>query len=468
MTPAARNVIFGAPFDPYRLGNNAAAYSLSGSPANATYLYDGSNRLYYVADRSGNSEVNGLVLPGVATNYASTPNAAANQIAADIALVGKCSLASLAASQCIIGKWASGNQNYLFYSNSSGGLTMEYSTNGSSNTIKNSTVTLASVGIAAFATWWLAVTQDVDNGAAGNDVKFWYSTNGTTWTQLGATVTTAGAITRFSSTSVVEIGSIRASLLPLTGIIERATIYNGIPTAFGGAGGTVAFDANFTIAAKFATSFTESSSNAATVTITQTAIALPARIHGARDLYQGLTASMPTFSVSGGYNIATFDGTADYLKSADFAGSTSASVYLTGSGVSWTDLRCLADFTQGANAGLLQIRQNTTTPNIGFLNSGGTQANTTELALGVRGVISVVNTAGGVNSIRINQLAANAGVAVSNSFGGVTLFARWATSTADRFANGTFSALLVRSVADNASNELRINRYFMRLGGIAG
>lgn len=48
---------------------------------------------------------------------------------------------------------------------------------------------------------------DVDNGSAGSTVKFYTSTDdGTTWTQLGADVVTAGVATIFASTANFSIG----------------------------------------------------------------------------------------------------------------------------------------------------------------------------------------------------------------------------------------------------------------------
>lgn len=53
----------------------------------------------------------------------------------------------------------------------------------------------------------LRVTLDVDNGAAGNDVKFYTApTIAGSWTQLGATVTTPGVTSVFAGTADLEVG----------------------------------------------------------------------------------------------------------------------------------------------------------------------------------------------------------------------------------------------------------------------
>ena len=78
----------------------------------------------------------------------------------------------------------------------------------------------------------LRVVLDVDNGAAGNDVKFYESTDqGATWVQIGATVTTAGVTSVFDSTAELQLGGRGGASAPgsnLLGRIYRAQIRNGI------------------------------------------------------------------------------------------------------------------------------------------------------------------------------------------------------------------------------------------------
>ena len=50
-------------------------------------------------------------------------------------------------------------------------------------------------------------TLDVDDGAGNRVYKFYTSTTGRTWTQLGATVTTAGTTSIFDGTRIVTIGA---------------------------------------------------------------------------------------------------------------------------------------------------------------------------------------------------------------------------------------------------------------------
>ena len=64
-----------------------------------------------------------------------------------------------------------------------------WTTGGAANQNATSTVAVPF----AVDTWgWIRAEIDLDNGAGGRSVSFFTSTDGTTWTQLGTTVTTAG------------------------------------------------------------------------------------------------------------------------------------------------------------------------------------------------------------------------------------------------------------------------------------
>jgi hypothetical protein len=142
-------------------------------------------------------------------------------------------------------------------------------------------------------------------------VIFYTSPDGSSWTQLGTTQSTAAG-NIFSGTAQVEVGSNNTGSELLAGRVLRAQIYNGID-------GTLAFDANFATASKLATSFTESSSNAATVTINTTG-RYGARICGARDLVNMTAAEQPTYLPWSGTNYGWLNGVlGNYFSSPDSA-----------------------------------------------------------------------------------------------------------------------------------------------------
>jgi hypothetical protein len=196
---------------------------------------------------------------GFAASSVSTPDSAALDITGDIDIRTQVAATDWTPvfNTSVVGKWSGTQQSYAFYVNSSGLLEFKWSTTGADTITKQSTV---STGLTDGSTKWIRVTLDIDNGASGNDVKFFTSDNGTTWTQLGSTVTTAGVTSIFSSTSTLEIGANQGGT-NFAGTFYRTQVRNGID-------GTVVFDANYATASLDSFTFTESSSNAATVTLT--------------------------------------------------------------------------------------------------------------------------------------------------------------------------------------------------------
>lgn len=124
-------------------------------------------------------------------------------------------------------------RSWVFYLNSNGTLTLIWSTDGTSTNRVFATSTV--VVPASTGRLSLKVTLDVDNGAAGNTVKFFTaSTIGGTYTQLGASVTTAGVTSIFSSTARLAIGSGDDTGTPISGVdafrgrFYGLALYNGI------------------------------------------------------------------------------------------------------------------------------------------------------------------------------------------------------------------------------------------------
>lgn len=272
-------------FSPKMVGGLQAFYDFTDT---SSLKVDSSNRVSYAADVSGNSPVNVLALIPTGANYASAPSTSALNINGDIDIRIFVSINDVTiVPQYMFGKWgATGvNASYLFAFESIGNrLAFFYSTNGTTNTtVAQSTV---SAGIVNYQKVWLRATMDVDDGAGNNVVTFYKSSDGITWTTI-QTITTAGVATIGSSTAPLYINGYNgnASSQGLSGNVYRAQVYNGI-------NGTLAFDANFATASRGASSFTESSANAATVTITSSGD-IGARICGERDLAQLTGAKQP-------------------------------------------------------------------------------------------------------------------------------------------------------------------------------
>lgn len=220
----------------------------------------------------------GVVLNGFAfANSTTVPSSSALNITGDIELVTRVKLAKYgtpAKPQNLYSKWistGSSNRGIAFKIDQYGDPIVYWSTAG--------TATLSQVLSPAIGTtltdntaYWLKFTFDVDNGAGGADLKFYYaadqSSEPSSWTLLSSA--TYGATTSiYANTSPATIGGGQGDLNAsgaddyVIGTIYRTILRNGI-------GGTVALDANFSAATADALAFTESSSNAATVTINTT------------------------------------------------------------------------------------------------------------------------------------------------------------------------------------------------------
>jgi hypothetical protein len=257
-------------------------------PSQTTFVDRSSNAYTVTINKSGVgtfvSTGNYLYLPGVTSNYASAPDAAALDITGDLDLRVKVALDDWTPSTAntLLGKWATGQLSYDLEIGIDGKVYFYWTTNGSTAITKTSSV---ATGITDGSTKWIRATLDVDNGASGNDVIFYTSDDGITWTQLGTTQTTAGVTSIYSGTAILAVGSNSQGGGVSRGKFFRAQVLNGI-------GGTLVFDANFesSITSLLQTSFTESSTNGATVTINRSGSTFrSAGVIDAGYLYPGAT-----------------------------------------------------------------------------------------------------------------------------------------------------------------------------------
>ena len=199
--------------------------------------------------------------PGVSGNYLSVQDANALDIVGDIDIRIQIAMDDWtpASASSLFAKWtASGNQrSFRLDLTPAGGLQFVWSVDGITGTTANSTV---NTSFADGATGWVRVTLDVDNGASGYTVTFYTSTDGTTWTQLGATVTAAGVTSIYSSTANVETGSLNAGTSQLSTMkVFKAQLLSGI-------GGTVVLNIDTSvITSGAATSFTALSGQTVTI-----------------------------------------------------------------------------------------------------------------------------------------------------------------------------------------------------------
>jgi len=211
---------------------------------------------------------------GSSGSYASAPDSAPLSITGDIDIQAKIAAFSWCEgdriintgnieTRTIVSKWTttSNQRSYHLSVNSYGQLLLLWSNNGST---ENSVTADATLDFESMTVKWVRATLDVDNGASGRTAKFYTSDDGSTWSQLGTDRVVATTTSIYDSTAVLKVGNLTTGTTSnkFEGFVYRVIIKNG----YDGAGTTV-FDANFETATAGAASFTESSANAATVTI---------------------------------------------------------------------------------------------------------------------------------------------------------------------------------------------------------
>lgn len=175
-----------------------------------------------------------------------TPDSAAISITGDLDLRIEMELRSWAYSWFLINKGfdPSGQGSYALRLNADATLTLSWSTTGSDSLSATSTLPVPSPLLGRKA---VRATIDVNNGAAGRTITFYYSSDNTlsgTWVQLGDPVVQAGTTSIFDGTASLGI------FCPNAGSIYRAEIRNGI-------GGSVVANPTASAVAEGVTSFTD-------------------------------------------------------------------------------------------------------------------------------------------------------------------------------------------------------------------
>jgi len=197
-----------------------------------------------------------LRLNGAVGERAYTTDTAATSVTGDLDIRVKASMDMWTLGQMLVAKTNSSNLCYQFGVNSTTGfLALGSSSNGT--IINYSATSTAAPVVSNFSTLWVRTTRNATTG----DVKFYSSSDGSSWTQLGATIsTTAGAI--FDCSADLSIGANNNGTgSNAVGKFYKVQIRNNILDD----GTGIVYDADFSNHATGTTSFSESSSNGATV-----------------------------------------------------------------------------------------------------------------------------------------------------------------------------------------------------------
>ncbi|MFF5891177.1 hypothetical protein ACFY72_20700 [Streptomyces globisporus] len=167
-----------------------------------------------------------LQVDGSATSYARTPDTAALDITGDLDLRIEATCDWNAVSgQALLGKWNSAtNQRSYLLRIGAGNVYFNWSVAGTASIF----VQRPLPGLPRRAA--LRATMDVNNGAGGYTVRFYWATSmAGPWTQIGDPVTVTPTTSIYSGTAPLEIAPQAVSgVPPMRGIVHRAEVRNGI------------------------------------------------------------------------------------------------------------------------------------------------------------------------------------------------------------------------------------------------
>jgi len=309
----------------YNVANSPGGLTITSS-GTITTLTVGSGRLFTVTagqtltvtNWSVSGTPNGYVYMPGDTYGASIPDSAATSIANDIDVRVRVAIddITLSGGRRIAAKYgAAGQRSWRFYI--SGGLPVfETSNDGTATAVAaTSTATLTAAGLSSGTTYWLRAARD----QAGGTVKFYYAADstsvpsGASWTQIGSTLTSMSTAATFDSTTVTTIGGEQTGTNSNPGRYYRMQVCSNLLDN----GSAIQIDADLTAKAFGANTFTESSSNAATVTMNGSSVYGDGRV----SINSSSAGSAGTISKSG-TNISS-----DYLVIKDSTVSTTTPGY---------------------------------------------------------------------------------------------------------------------------------------------
>jgi hypothetical protein len=175
-----------------------------------------------------------------------------------------------------------GNQSWYWAVNTNGTLILVWITSGA---VTRSATSTAAPTIGAGLPLWVRATLTVNNGAGTPqyEVRFYTSDDGSTWNQLGSTVTGSTGVTDITSSSIaLEMGTRSAGgSSPMSGKIYRAQVLNGI-------NGTTVLDVDCdAITSGAVTSFVASTGQTVTInraTSGRKTVAMPSKTKDGRPL----------------------------------------------------------------------------------------------------------------------------------------------------------------------------------------
>ncbi len=248
-----------------------------------------------------------VFLPGTSGNILTVPDSAALSPTGDCDMRVRVALPDVTpvAEAALIGKLGSPPHRAYYLRVLSGGsagkLSFRWTEDGT--TLKTET---SSIGVDSVYSddeiMWLRATIDVDNGASDAEVKFYTGGTGTVpvWTQLGTTQLVGATTSIIDGGTELQFGASGAGGSPLIGNIYEIQLYSDLTET------TLVFDMNLADATEPYATFTERSSNAATVTINRSATGLVSTVVD-RDMFLLTTDDFFKVPDDAGLNFAEAD-----------------------------------------------------------------------------------------------------------------------------------------------------------------
>jgi len=354
-------------------------------------------------------------------NYCTTPNAASNQITGDIEMMVKLEFNNISAFQDFISKSDASN-GYSFGITNTRFLNLLIGTTPSGSVSINSTVAV----ITPLSTLvYLKVTRVASSGV----VTFFTSSDGITYTQLGATVTSTTGNIRLGS-QTLEIGqNVSGTNNRFIGKLYRATISNSI-------GGTPVVDFN---------PATYSASTSQTAWTSATGEIWTINTGTATSGYKGVLVDR---------TIVQGDGVDDYLDNPTFLRNSLMTQYLGYSAQalsSGEQAQIIDSSLTNYNNSICQ----TTSNMFSWLNSSLSNMSGSASIINRRNILAVNYNAGVNNNIKTNDIIGTINTYSPTPSGvGIRLFSKGGTV---RSHNATINTYVYCANNDTANNTTMFN-----------
>jgi len=163
-------------------------------------------------------------LPGVAGNYFSTPNAPANQITGDIEIISKrIKIKDYLGTYAIASKGDQGSNRGWVLRCSGGIMQFYFSQSGTGMVATTTSISLATAGYTADTEYYFKVSRNSTTGT----VKYYGSSDGVTYSQIGTDVT-ANTGAMYNSTGQICIGAWNNDSNHFLGSIGGVSVSNTI------------------------------------------------------------------------------------------------------------------------------------------------------------------------------------------------------------------------------------------------